>query len=179
MKWSGSGAHTAVSSVCICTHLFNTSWCIGETLTPTKLTVAAIRRYFSSRNLRSKFEKRCASLMLSVQHKRRGCYGVECHTSCCLADNQPRHTNSMGCQNSKPEVIDEPSGTTKAGKANTRVDATNAAVKPVQGRPVEPPIIASQRLTAPSRVCLRRWGLLRLRPRRRLLRLCPRRSRRW
>ena len=179
MKWSGSGAHTAVSSVCICTHLFNTSCRIGETLTPTKLTVAAIRRYFFLEESPIEIRKRCASLMLSVQHKRRGCYGVECHTSCCLADNQPRHTNSMGCQNSKPEVVDEPSGTTKAGKANTRVDATNAAVKPVQGRPVEPPIIASQRLTAPSRVCLRRWGLLRLRPRRRLLRLCPRRSRRW
>ena len=41
----------------------------------------------------------------------------------------------MGCQNSKPEVIDEPSGTTKAGKANTRVDATDAAVKPVPGPP--------------------------------------------
>ena len=43
----------------------------------------------------------------------------------------------MGCANSKAEN-DEPSGTTKAGKANTRVDATEGAAKPVQGRPVEP-----------------------------------------
>ena len=45
----------------------------------------------------------------------------------------------MGCASSKAEkTVDEPSGTTKAGKANTRVDATEAAAKPVQGRPVEP-----------------------------------------
>jgi len=179
MKWSGSGAHTAVSSVCICTHLFNTSCTHWRDFNPHQTDCCSHQALLFLEESPIEIRKRCASLMLSVQHKRRGCYGVECHTSCCLADNQPRHTNSMGCQNSKPGVVDEPSGTTKAGKANTRVDATNAAVKPVQGRPVEPPIIASQRLTAPSRVCLRRWGLLRLRPRRRLLRLCPRRSRRW
>ena len=51
--------------------------------------------------------------------------------------DQPRHPNAMGCASSKAEN-DEPSGTTKAGKANTRVDATEGAAKPVQGRPVEP-----------------------------------------
>ena len=58
----------------------------------------------------------------------------------CLADNQPRHTDSMGCANSKSNKaeVDEPSGTVKAGKAPTRVDATEPAAKPVQGRPVEP-----------------------------------------
>ena len=46
----------------------------------------------------------------------------------------------MGCANSKSNKaeVDEPSGTVKAGKVPTRVDATEPAAKPVQGRPVEP-----------------------------------------
>ena len=45
----------------------------------------------------------------------------------------------MGCASSKAEeTVEEPSGTTKAGKANIRVDATEAAATPVQGSPVEP-----------------------------------------
>ena len=66
----------------------------------------------------------------------------------------------MGCASSKAEkTVDEPSGTTKAGKANTRVDATEAAAKPVQGRPVKPrdlePATRDEKVS-PSRVCLRR-----------------------
>ena len=44
----------------------------------------------------------------------------------------------MGCASSKAENDELMEDTTKVGKANTRVDATEGAAKPVQGRPVEP-----------------------------------------
>ena len=45
----------------------------------------------------------------------------------CLAENQPRHSNSMGCASSKPEAVETLEPTTS--KLGRTADATEATAK--------------------------------------------------
>ena len=70
----------------------------------------------------------------------------------CVADNQPRHSNSMGCASSKPEAIESLEPTTdKLGRTADAIEASPP--KPVHARPVEPRDLLRPSDSQPRLVC--------------------------